>query len=576
MRKSKLILATIVSLFLVNEVSINPQSNDIGEFINTNSSIAYAGRRGGGRSRSSRGSSPSRSSFSRSRSSSPSRSQPRNSKLQPTNNNRVTPKTNNTTPSTSDGTSNRSGSFSKPSNNIVTPSNTTRPTTKPSPNSGGTSNRSGSLTKPSNNIVTPSNTTRPTTKPASNSGGTSNRSGSFSKPSNNIVTPSNKTRSTTNNINTGGRTRSGSFTPTTKKRYSVEPTTGRRYYTRPGTQERYYQEAGTGRFYYVQPATQRRYYMNVDNGQRYFIDGGTRRYYYEEVGTSRFYYVHPTTRVRYYYRPTFQEQVVYTYYDGPATVLPMFLLTLLLGIIMICILYELVLFIASLFGYHREVLVAEGDGYVEVIEESPEYVEVIEESPGYLEVIESELPVATVPEDLDNDIVTVSKLQVAMVAPANNIQSRLATIREEIDIDTPEGRVEFLLQSAIALLQTQEYWTHVVASSETVETRQEAERIFEQFSFAEKCKFEVNNTVDHNVELDHHIVVTFLLGTEDDYPLFGEINDGESMNKTLKELGKITPDYLLVFELIWSPVTASDRLTYEQFVSEYSDMIQIS
>ena len=521
MRKSKFILATIVSLFLVNEVSISLHSNDISELINTNASIAYAGKRGGGSRRSS---------STRSRSSSSTRTQPRDSKPKSTNNNIVAPKTNNT-----------------------------RSNTKPSSTSSGSSNRSGSLTKPSN--------TRPSTKSSPTSSGASNRSGSFAKPSN-------TTRSTTNNINTGGRTRSGSFTPTTNKRYSVEPATGRRYYTRPGTQERYYQEAGTGRFYYVQPATQRRYYINVDNGQRYFIDGGTRRYYYEEVGTSRFYYVHPTTRVRYYYRPTFRERVVYTYYEGPATVLPMFLLILLLGILMICILYELVLFIASLFGYRREVLVVEGDGYVEVIEESPGYVEVIEESPGYVEVIEEELPVATVPEDLVNDIVTVSKLQVAMVAPANNIQSKLARISEEIDIDTPEGRVEFLLQSAIALLQTQEYWTHVAASSETVETRQEAERIFEQFSFAERCKFEVN-TVDDNVEDDHHIVVTLLFGTEDDYPLFGEVKDEESLKQTLKELGKITADYLLVFELLWSPTTASDRLTYEQFVSEYSDMIKI-
>ncbi len=170
---------------------------------------------------------------------------------------------------------------------------------------------------------------------------------------------------------------------------------------------------------------------------------------------------------------------------------------------------------------------------------------------------------------------TVSKLQVAMVAPANNIQSNLARISEKIDIDTPEGRVEFLFQSAIALLQTQEYWTHVAASSETVETRQEAELIFEQFSFAERCKFEVNS-VDDNVEIDDRIVVTLLLGTEDDYPLFGEVNDMESFKKTLKELGKITPDYLLVFELLWSPETASDRLTSDQFVSEYSNMIQIS
>ncbi|NES69921.1 MAG: DUF1517 domain-containing protein [Okeania sp. SIO2D1] len=186
-------------------------------------------------------------------------------------------------------------------------------------------------------------------------------------------------------------------------------------------------------------------------------------------------------------------------------------------------------------------------------------MEVIEESPGYVEVIEETLPVATIPEDLVNDIVTVSKLQVAMVAPANNIQSNLARMSEEIDIDIPEGRVELLLQSAIALLQREEYWTDVAASSETLESRQEAERIFEQLSFAERCKFEVN-TVDDNVEFDSHILVTLLLGTEDDYPLFGEVNDRESLKQILKELGKVTPDYLLVFELLWTPVTESDRL----------------
>ncbi|GGA26413.1 hypothetical protein CYANOKiyG1_42400 [Okeania sp. KiyG1] len=329
----------------------------------------------------------------------------------------------------------------------------------------------------------------------------------------------------------------------------MEPATGRRYYTRPGTQERYYQETGTGRFYYVEPATQRRYYINIDNGQRYFIDSSAGRYYYEQPGTDRFYYVHPTTRVRYYYEPTVRERVVYSYYDGPGIFLEEYLTILLIGILLVCIFYLLIMAIASAFGGRREVLVAEED----------EYIEVIEESPGYVEVIEETLPVATVPEDLVNDIVTVSKLQVTMVAPANNIQSNLAKMSEEIDIDTPEGRVQLLLSSAIALLQTEEYWTDVAASSETVETRQEAEKIFEQLSFAERCKFEVN-TVDDNVEVDSHILVTLLLGTEDDYPLFGEVNDGESLKQTLKELGKVTPDYLLVFELLWTPVTESDRL----------------
>lgn len=84
------------------------------------------------------------------------------------------------------------------------------------------------------------------------------------------------------------------------------------------------------------------------------------------------------------------------------------------------------------------------------------------------------------------------------------------------------------------------------------------------------------NTVDDNVEFDNHIIVTLLFGTEDDYPLFDEVNDWESLKKTLKNLGKVTPDYLLVFELLWSPETENDSLTYEQFATEYTDMIQIS
>ncbi|MGB3510194.1 MAG: DUF1517 domain-containing protein [Microcoleaceae cyanobacterium] len=525
MRKSKFILATIISLFLVNEVSINSHSNNISELINTDASIAYAGKRGGGSRGSSRSSGSSSRSRSRSRSSSPTRSQPVRSQSKPRD------------------------SKPKPTrNNTVTPTNNTRPTTKSAPTNGGTSNRSGSFAQP----TSPRSTTT---------------------PRNNLVKPTNNTRPTNNSrTNTGGRTRSGSFAPT-QKRYSVEPATGRRYYMRPGTQERYYQEAGTGRFYYVQPATQRRYYVNIDSGQRYFVDGSTSRSYYEQPGTSRFYYVHPTTRVRYYYQPTFQERVVYSYYDAPTVALPMFLTMLLLGILLVCILYVLIMAIAtamrrgnaSAFGYDREVLVAEGDGYVEVIEESP----------GYVEVIEEPLPVATVPEDLVNDIVTVSKLQVALVVPANNIQSDLARMSEEIDIGTPEGRVELLLQSAIALLRAQEYWSHVAASSETVETRQEAERIFEQFSFAERSKFEVNSVGD-NVECDNHIIVTLLFGTEDDYPLFDEVNDEESLKQILKELGKVTADYLLVFELLWSPETENDSLTYEQFATEYNEMMQIA
>ncbi|CCQ60323.1 Long-chain-fatty-acid--CoA ligase [Crocosphaera watsonii WH 0401] len=40
-------------------------------------------------------------------------------------------------------------------------------------------------------------------------------------------------------------------------------------------------------------------------------------------------------------------------------------------------------------------------------------------------------------------------------------------------------------------------------------------------------------------------------------------------------LGSMPSDYLLKFELMWSPQTENDSLTYDEFISEYSNMIDL-
>lgn len=189
---------------------------------------------------------------------------------------------------------------------------------------------------------------------------------------------------------------------------------------------------------------------------------------------------------------------------------------------------------------------------------------------------------------LDNDIVTVSKIQIALDAGTPTLQAELTELSLNADTETPEGLWE-LLQSVIQiLLSNTEYWTHVLASSQTVSTREEGENLFDKLSLNERSKFSVetltniegkisqNQTNIEPVEgVPAYIVVTLLLGTADDQPLFTTIHSIQTLTEVLHQIQLISAECLMVFELLWSPQSASDSLTKEEMMTKYSDMIPI-
>lgn len=190
--------------------------------------------------------------------------------------------------------------------------------------------------------------------------------------------------------------------------------------------------------------------------------------------------------------------------------------------------------------------------------------------------------------ELDNDIVTVSRLQVALLAQAREVQERLNQAVEAIDTNTPEGLQQLLQESVLALLRTPENWSHVRGSSQTVKSIGEAEALFNRFSIAERSKFSVETLTNVGGKVRRqefrsgpdegpasYIVVTLLVGTADDKPLFGEIHNEHELRQALEKLAAIPPDYLLTFEVLWSPHEASDSLTYDELLTEYADMVQI-
>ena len=190
--------------------------------------------------------------------------------------------------------------------------------------------------------------------------------------------------------------------------------------------------------------------------------------------------------------------------------------------------------------------------------------------------------------ELGNEIVTVTCLQVALLAQAREIQSRLIQLASESDLTTPEGLAAQLQETVLALLRTPENWTHGRSTSRTAPNLKEAEVLFEQMSITERQKFSVETLVNvggkirrQQVELSpepdiaEYIVVTLLVGTDDDQPLFPEVHTEENLKAALNRLGAISPDYIMIFELLWTPAEEGDSLTYDQLLSNYTDMRQL-
>jgi uncharacterized membrane protein len=191
--------------------------------------------------------------------------------------------------------------------------------------------------------------------------------------------------------------------------------------------------------------------------------------------------------------------------------------------------------------------------------------------------------------ELDNDTITVSKVQVALLAEAREIQSELTALSLDVDTDTSEGLLQLVQEAALALLRMPENWSHVLADSQVVKSREDAEALFNKLSIAERSKFSVETLTnvggrvrqndrfkpDPDEDPASYIVVTLLVGTAYDKPLFDHIRTQEELSQALERLASLPSDYLMTFELLWSPQESSDSLTYDELLTEYTDMVQL-
>jgi len=187
----------------------------------------------------------------------------------------------------------------------------------------------------------------------------------------------------------------------------------------------------------------------------------------------------------------------------------------------------------------------------------------------------------------DNNRVTVSLLQVVLSKSAVEIQSKLSELSLMVDTATDAGLVELMQESALVLLRNEYHWTHVLSQSDSLDISQ-AEEKFDRLSFAERSKFsnESLSNVDGKIKTKEsssddsdgfptYLVVSLILGTANDNPLFAKIHSSESLKEVLIELSSMPEDYLMKFELLWTPQAANEYLTDEELLMEYTKVMPL-
>ncbi|MDJ0617117.1 MAG: DUF1517 domain-containing protein [Calothrix sp. MO_192.B10] len=195
-----------------------------------------------------------------------------------------------------------------------------------------------------------------------------------------------------------------------------------------------------------------------------------------------------------------------------------------------------------------------------------------------------------------NPSVSVSRLQVGLLAGARSLQPELNQIAEKADTNTPQGRAEILQEASLALLRHPEYWVYAGGSTKQARLNA-AETEFNRLALAERSKFteetlsNVNNQLKAVLAEDalpstkesdnptnlikegpgEYIIVTLLAATLGKMAI-PAINNTDDLRQALSQIGSFPADRLLAIEVLWTPQAEGDTLTSDDLLAEYADL----
>ncbi len=182
-----------------------------------------------------------------------------------------------------------------------------------------------------------------------------------------------------------------------------------------------------------------------------------------------------------------------------------------------------------------------------------------------------------------NPKVTVSKVQVGLLADAKELQKELNDLAQRADTGTAAGRSMVLQEATLSLLRHPEYWVYGKTEA-NISQMDAAESQFNRFALSERSKYSEETL--SNVEgksrreeseagsgeaLAEYIVVTLLAGVEGKIDL-PKTNSADDIRQALRQLGSTGSENLLAVEVIWTPQAENDTLSNDDLLAAYPDL----
>jgi uncharacterized membrane protein len=180
--------------------------------------------------------------------------------------------------------------------------------------------------------------------------------------------------------------------------------------------------------------------------------------------------------------------------------------------------------------------------------------------------------------------VTISQVQVGLLATARDLQTDLRRLAGSSDTSRSAGLQLLLQETTLALLRHPDLW--VYANGEVGQVPfASAEATFNRLSMAERSKLqrEVTSNVggqrysDANVAAgdsdasSDFIAVTLLVASRNRINFKGA-SSADQLRESLQQLGAVGADNLLAIEVIWQPEGAGEVLSTEELLTAYPQL----
>ncbi|AFY74985.1 putative membrane protein [Synechococcus sp. PCC 7502] len=188
--------------------------------------------------------------------------------------------------------------------------------------------------------------------------------------------------------------------------------------------------------------------------------------------------------------------------------------------------------------------------------------------------------------------ITVSKIQIGLLASARQLQKDLNRLAMEADTNTSDGLALLLRETTVSLLRHPEYWVYANSSSEN-SNLELAEQKFNALAMAERSKLSaevvsnfnnrrlqaVNKVSDPVSDLileapSEYIVITLITATAGSSKL-PPVRSAEELNLALSTIGSTSEQQLLAVEILWEPQSDSYTLTNDEVLTVYPSLTRI-